>query len=214
MQWIAGALLMYTGAHNGLNAWHRAGENWFWFCFIILGVLSMEWFLHNGHHAWLKGEFTRKQTRIFKLWGSLFFFFIVLGVLTGAQVADGLANQFIDFHYHWILPVGTVLLLPALYHLNSANEITQAKNAGANLKILAAAEKEREKHEAEYMELMKRRDERIHIWNLRKELADKTHDLINGRWTGRGTRKQIDVKAKEQVPLLLEKAGIAQQPKK
>ena len=131
MQWIAGALLMYTGAHNGLNAWHRAGENWFWFCFIILGVLSMEWFLHNGHHAWLKGEFTRKQTRIFKLWGSLFFFFIVLGVLTGAQVADGLANQFIDFHYHWILPVGTVLLLPALYHLNSANEITQAKNAGA-----------------------------------------------------------------------------------
>ena len=213
MQWITGALLFYTASHNALNAWHRAGENPFWFLFIILGVISMEWFLHCGHQAWLKGEFTRRQTRIFKAWGTLFFFFIILGVLTGAQVADSVQSQFIDFHYHWVLPIGTVLLLPALWHLNGSNEITIAKNAGANLRMLSEAEREREGHEREYMDLMKRRDERIHVWNLRKALGDGIEKRIRGSWGDRYTRNQIEMRAKDEVPKLLQKAGITTETK-
>ena len=209
MQWIEAGLLLYTATHNGINAWHRAGENPWLFFFIILGVLSMEWYLHNGHKAWLKGELTPRQTRIFKWWGTMFFFFIVLGVLTGAQTLEGVSSMFIDFHYQWILPVGTVLLIPALYHLNSANEITRAETEAAQYGLLAKAEEIREANATRYAAVLDKRNERALIGDLKNLLGDATEKRIKSR----ASRKDIKFKAETEATNLLEKAGITTETK-
>ena len=214
MDWIEVFILLYTAGHNLFNAFERAQESWLMFLFIAGGVLSMEWYLFQGQKAVKNGEYTTRQKRVFRGWGSLFFFFIILGVLTASQAVDGIANVFVEFHYHWILPLGTVLLLPALWHLRSADEILQADNEAANLELLSMAEEKRALHSDKYMDLMKRRDERVHVWNLRNMLGDKIDTLIQGTFRNSNTKKQIEIKAKEEVPLLLEKAGITDKPER
>ena len=90
----------------------------------------------------------------------------------------------------------------------------KADNEAANLELLSMAEEKRALHSDKYMDLMKRRDERVHVWNLRNMLGDKIDTLIQGTFRNSNTKKQIEIKAKEEVPLLLEKAGITDKPKR
>ena len=206
------ALLLYTAAHNAYNAFERAQESWFMFAFVILGVLSMEWYIHTGLQAWMKGEITKKQIRIFKGWGALFFTLIVLGVVAGAQAVDGIANMFIDIHYHWILPAGTVMVLPAIVHLNAADEIRKAVNEGENYRRLNEAEKIRESYEQDRMDLIRRQDERVFVFNLRNNVANAIEKKIKGGLFNRDVKASIKTKADAETERLLLKAGIVDAP--
>ena len=193
--------LFYSGAHNTLNAFEHA-QNGFFFLFVVVGILSVELMLWSIYKYWKEGRLVGRMLLASKLAGVLAMFFAVAGILAESQA--GTANQWLSMYYQWILPCSAPVMFIMAFWIQSLDPIMAALRDGDAYEILLMAEEKRDDLDERRMALNEKRDQR----QLRSQLLNLKQNALWKETLSRRTRRQLKTTVREEVPLLLEKAGI------
>ena len=193
--------LFYSGAHNTLNAFDHA-QNLFFFLFVVVGILSVELMLWSIYKYWKEGRLVGKMLTASKFAGVLAMFFAIAGILAESQA--GTANGWLATYYQWILPCSAPVMFICGFWIQSMDPIMAATRDTQAYELLLKAESKRDILDAKRMLLNERRDQRL----LQSQLLNLKQNALWKETLSRRTRRQLKVTVREEVPLLLEKAGI------
>ena len=193
--------LMYSGAHNLINAWHRA-EHALFFIFVLVGILSVELMLYAIYKHWKDGRLVGKMLSIGKTAGAIAMFYATAGILAQAQA--GGANEWITFYYQWILPTSAPVMFVFAFWIQSVDPIMTAERDSIAHDHLVRVETKQVELDRQRLTLIEKRDVR------RLESHVKRQKLL-ALWkesTSRRTKRYLKQAVQEEVPLLLERVGI------
>ena len=112
--------LLYSGAHNTLNAWNRA-ENILFFLFVVVGILSVELMLWAIYKHWKEGRLVGKMLTIGKIAGFVALFYATAGILAEAQSTE--MSGWLLAYYKWILPSSAPVMFFFAFWIQSADPI-------------------------------------------------------------------------------------------
>ncbi len=194
--------LLYSGAHNSINAWHRS-HNILFFLFILVGILSVELMLWGIYKHWKEGRMVGKMLRIGKYAGILAMFYATAGIL--AQAQDGTANAWLTTYYQWILPSSAPAMFIFAFWIQSVDPIMNAERDTTAHHYLTAVEERREKLDIKRMLLDEKRDLRLLEGQIQKQKINALRRESNSRRTRATLKRAVRV----EMPYLLERAGIS-----
>ena len=194
--------LLYSGAHNSINAWHRA-ENVLFFLFVLVGILSVELMLWGLYKHWKEGRMVGKMLRVGKYAGMLAMFYATAGIL--AQAQDGTANAWLATYYQWILPSSAPAMFVFAFWIQSVDPIMNAERDTTAHSYLTAVEERREILDVRRMELDEKRDQRMLEGQIKKQKIIALRKESNSRRTRATLRRAVRI----EMPNLLERAGIS-----
>ncbi len=194
--------LLYSGAHNSINAWHRA-ENILFFLFVLVGILSVELMLWGIYKHWKEGRMVGKMLRVGKYAGMLAMFYATAGIL--AQAQDGTANTWLASYYQWILPTSAPAMFIFAFWIQSVDPIMNAERDTTAHHYLTAVEERREKLDVKRMQLDEKRDLRLLEGQIHKQKIHALRKESNSRRTRATLKRAVRV----EMPYLLERAGIS-----
>ena len=197
--------LFYSGAHNTLNAFEHA-QNGFFFLFVVVGILSVELMLWSIYKYWKEGRLVGRMLTASKIAGVFAMFFAIAGILAESQA--GTANGWLSTYYQWILPCSAPVMFICGFWIQSLDPIMAATRDTQAYELLLKAESRRDLLDEKRMQLNERRDQR----QLRSQLLNLKQNALWKETLSRRTRRQLKVTVREEVPLLLEKAGIHASP--
>ena len=194
--------LLYSGAHNLINAWHRA-ENALFFIFVFVGILSVELMLYSVYKHWKDGRLVGPMLRVALFAGGVAMFYATAGILAQAQSAS--ASTWILMYYQWILPTSAPVMFLFSFWIQSVDPIMTADRDQIAYEHLIAAETKKAKTDKKKLTLNERKDLR------RLESHIKNQKLV-ALWresNSRRTRRTLKNSARYEFPLMLRKFGIS-----
>ncbi len=202
LDWIHVIFLFYSGAHNAINAWHRA-ENGLFFIFVLVGILSVEIMLWSIYKYWKAGHLVGKMLRIGKYAGILAMFYATAGILAQAQSAT--ANEWLNAYYMWILPSSAPVMFFFAFWIQSVDPIMMAERDTTAYAYLASIEERREQLDARRMNLDEQRSRR----KLRSHVMKKKLLALWKESDSRRTKSTLRRASMTEMPMLLEEVGIS-----
>ena len=194
--------LLYSGAHNIINSWHRA-ESILFFLFVVVGVLSVEFMLHELYHSWKDGKLIGKMLKRAKWGGAVAMFLATAGILSQAQGFTG--SAWLDFHYAWIMPTSAPVMFFFSWFIQAADPVTEAQRDAQAQQYFAGVEKRREVIDIQFADLEERKELRNLNIKLKKDKIRKLRAEANSRRTQNTLKKS----AAAEMPHLLERAGVS-----
>lgn len=201
LDWIHAIFLFYSGAHNAINAWHRA-ENGMFFIFVLVGILSVELMLWSIYKYWKAGQLIGKMERVALRAGALAFAYATLGILAQAQSGGG--GQFLEFYYAWILPSSAPMMFLFTFLIQAANPVDKAVRDQKAYSALFKVEQQRETLDRRRTALDQKRQQRMLEVNLfRQEMGAKWKEASSGR-----VRRAFASAARVSIPKLLARMGV------
>ena len=202
LDWIHVIFLFYSGAHNAVNAWHRA-ENGLFFIFVLVGILSVEIMLWSIYKYWKAGHLVGKMLRIGKYAGILAMFYATAGIL--AQAQSGSANEWLNIYYQWILPSSAPVMFFFAFWIQSVDPIMMAERDTTAYAYLASIEEKKENLDARRMRLDEQRNRR----KLRSHVMKKKLIALWKESDSRRTKSTLKRASMTEMPMLLEEVGIS-----
>ena len=202
LDWIHVIFLFYSGAHNTINAWHRA-ENGLFFVFVLVGILSVEIMLWSIYKYWKAGHLVGKMLRIGKYAGILAMFYATAGILAQAQSTS--ANEWLNAYYMWILPSSAPVMFFFAFWIQSVDPIMMAERDTTAYAYLASIEERREQLDARRMNLDEQRSRR----KLRAHIMKKKLLTLWKESDSRRTKSTLRRASMTEMPMLLEEVGIS-----
>ena len=197
--------LLYSGAHNLINAWHRA-ENVLFFVFVFVGILSVELMLYSIYTHWKDGRMVGRMLSVGKFAGAVAMFYATAGIL--AQAQTGNSSDWIMLYYQWILPTSAPVMFLFAFWIQSADPIMTAERDQIAYDHLISVEEKRINLDKKRIILLERKDLR------RLESHIKKQKLL-ALWkesTSWRTRRKLKTSARNEFPMLLERIGVALPP--
>ena len=201
---IAWMFLIYSAAHNTVNAFTRS-ESIMFFVFVVVGVVSVELFLHTAYTAWKDGRLVGRM-RTVSLWGGgVAMFYATAGIL--AQAAG--AAEWVNLHHMYVLPTSSPMMFLFAFLVQSVDPITNAdRDATANEHL----------HEAETrMEAIE--GKRLALWDRQERRRLKAHvqrQRLDHMWResmSRGVRSVLKSAAPSELLTVMRSLGIHTRPK-
>ena len=193
--------LLYSGAHNLINAWHRA-ENALFFVFVLVGILSVELMLYAIYKHWKDGRLVGKMLNISKYAGAFAMFYATAGIL--AQAQTGSSSEWLYLYYQWILPTSAPVMFIFSFWIQSVDPISTADRDQVAHDHLIRVEEKRILLDKKQLSLREQRD-------LRRLESHVKNQKILALWkesNSRRTRRILKNTVRSEVPLLLQKVGI------
>jgi len=191
--------LLYSGAHNVINALTRVDGNILFFIFVMVGIVSVELMLWAVHNMWKTGELTGSQ-RTVALWGGLFAFaFATAGILSQA---GGFGEAIM--YYQFVLPASAPVMFVFAFAIQAKNPVLRAELDALALARMVDVENTRETLAARQDVIAERRSSR--------QLASRIiQDKIFALWREADTRrarKLLSISAQYELPKRLKDAGV------
>lgn len=201
LDYIHVIFLFYSGAHNAINAWHRA-ENGMFFLFVLVGILSVELMLWSIYKYWKSGQLIGKMERVGLRAGFFAFAYATLGILAHAQGGGG--GEFMDIYYKWILPSSAPAMFLFAFLIQAANPVDKAVRDQKAYAALFHVDKQRETLDAKRAALDQKRQQRALQMNLfRQRMAAKWKEASSGR-----VRRAFASAARTDIPALIGHMGV------
>ena len=201
LDWIHIIFLIYSAAHNFINAWHRA-HNPLFFLFVVVGILSVELMLWTIYKHWKDGRLAGKMLAVGKLAGAIAMFYATAGILAQAQA--GGSGEWLTLYYQWILPSSAPVMFFFAFLIQSADPIMNAERDATVYAHLMGVEEKRDVLDQRRMELDYRRDVR----RLKTHLHKQKLIAIWAESGKRRTRYIIKRTAQIQMPAILKSIGL------
>ncbi len=202
LDWIHVIFLFYSGAHNMINAFTRAGHPLF-FIFVLVGILSVELMLWSIYKYWKAGHLVGKMLRVGKYAGMLAMFYATAGILAQAQSAS--ANDWLTIYYQWVLPTSAPVMFFFAFWIQSVDPIMTAERDTTAYSYLASIEERKEQLDIRRMHLEERRDRR----KLRSRVMKKKLLALWKESDSRRTKSTLKRSSITEMPLLLEEVGVS-----
>lgn len=199
LDWIHIVFLFYSGAHNTINAWHRA-ENGLFFIFVLVGILTVEIMLWSIYKYWKEGKLIGGMLRVAKWAGVLAMFYATAGIL-----AQGGAEAWVTIHHRYILPTSAPVMFFFAFWIQAVDPIIKAQRDTEAYAYLSAIDKRREKLDIERMELNERRQRR-------KLLVSVSRRKLQALWKeadSRRTKNTLKKSSLVEMPVLLQELGVS-----
>lgn len=193
--------LLYSAAHNVINAYHRA-NNLVFFLFVLVGILSVELMLWAIYNHWKDGRLIGPMLRV-SLWAGFFaMFYATAGIL--AQAQTGGDSSWLNFYYSWIMPTSAPVMFLFSFFVQAVDPITQADRDDTAFAHKVRVEQKKEVLDKKLLELNNRS-------NIRQLKAHVQNSRINMLWKeafSRRTRATLKKVSRVEMPLLLKAVGI------
>ena len=194
--------LLYSGAHNTINAWSRASEGGgvIFFAFVLVGVLCVELMLYAVYHYWKEGRLFGSMQSL-SLWAGAFaMFYATAGIIAQASGAV----DYVDFHHHFILPTSAPVMFVFSFLIQSVDPITKADRDTAAQAHELETEGRREKIDQQRLALENRK-------NIRRLKAHVQYERMSKLWRetmSRRTKRILTTSARFKMPALLKSIGV------
>lgn len=201
LDWIHFMFLAYSGAHNTINAWHRS-NNFLFFVFILVGILSVELMLFSIYKHWKDGRLVGKMLKIGKYAGFMAMFYATAGIL--AQAQTGSASEWLTFYYQWILPTSAPMMFAYAFWIQSVDPIMTADRDQIAYAHMIQVDLKREKLDQQRMEL----DYRGDIRKLKRHLHRQKLAALWKESNSRRTRSTLKQSMLRQMPIVLRQLGV------
>lgn len=201
LDWIHTIFLVYSGAHNTINAWHRA-ENFMFFVFVLVGILSVELMLWTTYKNWKNGRFVGKMIRIGKYASMLAIFYATAGILAQAQA--GSANEWLLMYYQWILPSSAPAMFIFAFWIQTADPIMTAQRDAIAYEHMIKVELKRDGLDQQKLELDYKRDMR----RLKAHVHRQKMMALMKESVSRRTRLILKKAMQIELPRILKKIGV------
>lgn len=201
LDWVHTIFLLYSGAHNTVNAWHRA-ENFLFFVFVVVGILSVELMLWTTYKNWKNGRFVGKMIRIGKYATIMAMFYATAGILAQAQA--GGAGDWINTYYNWILPSSAPMMFIFAFWIQTADPIMTAQRDAIAYAHMIEVETTRGDLDQQKLELDYKRDMR----RLKAHVHRQKMFALMKESVSRRSRTIIKRAMQIQMPRLLKQAGV------
>lgn len=193
--------LLYSGAHNVINAFGHA-HNAVFFMFVVVGILSVELMLWAVYKHWKDGRLIGPMLRV-SLWAGLFaMFYATAGILAKAQ--GGVGADWLAFYYAWILPTSAPAMFLFAFLIQSVDPITSAERDAIAHEHQVAVELKREVLDGKQLAL----DNRKNIRRLKAHVQHQRMDLLWKESMARRTRNLLRGGARMEMPKLLQSIGV------
>lgn len=193
--------LLYSGAHNVINAFSYA-HNAIFFVFVVVGILCVELMLWAVYHHWKDGRLIGPMLRVSAWAGAFAIFFAMAGILAQAQ-SDGGAGWVLTY-YAWIMPLSAPVMFVFAFLIQSVDPITQADRMEIAYAHKVDVEKRTERLDIESMNLDSRRSMRkVKMGIQRQRIAQLWAEAFSRRVT-----KTLKSAASVEVPQLMKQLGI------
>lgn len=194
--------LMYSAAHNLINAWHAA-ENALFFVFVLVGILSVELMLYTVYKHWKDGRLVGPMLNVGMWAGAIAMFFATAGILAQAQA--GSTSEWITFYYQWILPTSAPIMFVFAFWIQSVDPIMTAERDQIAQDHLVSVEERRVEIDRRRLDLLERRDLRKLEYQVKRQKLLALWKETMSRRTKRILKRDVRV----QVPIMLERVGIS-----
>ncbi len=201
LDWIHTVFLVYSGAHNTINAWHRA-ENFLFFVFVLVGILSVELMLWTTYKYWKNGRFVGKMIQIGKYASMLAIFYATAGILAQAQA--GSANEWLAMYYEWILPSSAPAMFIFAFWIQTADPIMTAQGDAVAYEHMIEVELKRDGLDQQKLELDYKRDMR----RLKAHVHRQKMMALMKESVSRRTRLILKKAMQIELPRILKKIGV------
>lgn len=201
LDWIHTIFLVYSGAHNTINAWHSA-ENFMFFVFVLVGILSVELMLWTTYKNWKNGRFVGKMIRIGKYASVLAIFYATAGILAQAQA--GSANEWLSMYYQWILPSSAPAMFIFAFWIQTADPIMTAHRDAVAYEHMIEVELKRDGLDQQKLELDYKRDMR----RLKAHVHRQKMMALMKESVSRRTRLILKKAMQIEMPRILKKIGV------
>ncbi|MEZ4702112.1 MAG: hypothetical protein R2834_17390 [Rhodothermales bacterium] len=193
--------LLYSGAHNCINAFARA-HNIVFFVFVVVGILSVELMLWAVYNHWKDGRLIGPMLRV-SLWAGFFaMFYATAGIL--AQAQSGGASDWIQLYYAWILPTSAPCMFVFAFLIQSVDPITNADRAAVAHEHQTHVEEKREVLDRKQLAL----DNRRNIRRLKAHVQHQRMDMLWKESMSRRTRNLLRKSGRIELPYLLKSIGV------
>lgn len=193
--------LLYSGAHNVINAFTRA-HNVVFFVFVVVGILSVELMLWAVYTHWKDGRLIGSMQRVSLGAGVFAMFYATAGILAQAQTGE--ASGWLHTYYAWILPTSAPCMFLFAFWIQSVDPITNAIRRASELEELTSIDEGVESTEHRRLELDYRR-------GLRQLKAGAQRSRLSALWgeaVSRRVRKAFKLSARVEMPKILRLMGV------
>ena len=146
--------LLYSAAHNFVNAWHSA-ENILFFVFVAVGILSVELMLLAIYRHWKDGRLVGKMQRIAMAAGFIAMFYATAGILAQAQA--GGTGEWLSFYYQWILPTSAPVMFFYAFWIQADDPVSNTERDAIAYALLVRVEEKKEGLDRKKLALRHRR---------------------------------------------------------
>ena len=194
--------LVYSGAHNLINAWHRA-ENALFFIFVFVGILSVELMLYSVYKHWKDGRLVGPMLQVALFAGAIAMFYATAGILAQAQA--GATSSWILLYYQWILPTSAPVMFLFSFWIQSVDPIMTAERDQIAYDHMIEVESQRVKLDKKRLSLHEKKDLR----RLESHIKQQKLFALWKESNSRRTRRVLKDSVRNEFPLLLEKFGIS-----
>ncbi|MEZ4699257.1 MAG: hypothetical protein R2834_02915 [Rhodothermales bacterium] len=192
--------LLYSGAHNTVNAFTHSG-NVVFFVFVLVGILSVELMLWAVYQHWKDGRLIGPMLRV-SLWAGLFaMFFATAGILAQAQ---GGAGGWTSTYYAWIMPTSAPCMFLFAFLIQAVDPITNADRKATGAEHMTEVEGRLEVVDRKQLAL----DNRRNIRRLKAHVQHQRMDLLWKESMARRTRSLLKKSARIELPYLLKSIGV------
>lgn len=194
--------LLYSGAHNVINAFTRA-ENVVFFVFVVVGILSVELMLWAVYNHWKDGRLIGPMQSLSLVAGGVAMFYATAGILAQAQ-AGGEVSGWLSMYYAWVLPTSAPVMFVFAFLIQSVDPIANAERRASELAELTAIDEGVEATEQRRLELDYRR-------GLRQLKAGAQRERLSALWgeaLSRRVRKAFKLSARVEMPRILKLMGV------
>lgn len=196
---IAWMFLIYSAAHNTINAFTRSGSVLF-FVFVVVGVIAVELFLHTIYNAWKGGRLIGRM-RVVSLWGgAIAMFYATAGIL--AQAAG--AAEWVNLHHMYVLPTSSPVMFIFAFLVQSVDPIMTADRDATANEHLQEAEGRMEVIEGKRLALWDRRERR----RIKAHVQGQRLDHMWKETASRHVRRTLKAAAPAEILTVMRSLGI------
>lgn len=201
LDWIHRLFLLYSGAHNTINAWHRA-ENVLFFVFVVVGILSVELMLWGVYKYWKIGRLFGKMTKVGKWAGFVAMFYATAGILAQAQL--GTESAWLATYYQWILPTSAPAMFLFTFWVQAVDPIMQARRDAEAYEQLVEIEEKRGELDEKRMALDYKSDIRL----LKQHMHKQKHIALMTESNSSRTKRALKNAMRAKMPHILKQIGV------
>ena len=194
--------LLYSGAHNVINAFGHA-HNLVFFLFVVVGILSVELMLWGVYKHWKEGRLIGPMQRVSLVAGGFAMLYATAGILAQAQTG-GEAPGWLSTYYAWVLPTSAPVMFLFAFLIQSVDPIANAERRASELEELTAIEEGVEATEQRRLEL----DYRRGLRTLKAGAQQQRLSALWGEALSRRVRKAFKLSARVEMPRILKLMGV------
>lgn len=193
--------ILYSGAHNTINAFTQA-NNVVFFVFVLVGILSVELMLWAVYNHWKDGRLVGAMLRV-SLWAGFFaMFYATAGILAQSQVGGD--HAWVTLYYEWILPTSAPCMFLFAFLVQSVDPITGADRDTMAHEHHTSVEERREVLDRKQLAL----DNRRNIRRLKAHVQHQRMDMLWKESMSRRTRSLLRKNSRLELPHLLKSIGV------